>query len=181
MHANTLFLLLSILVLFNLVHSQKFNAFKSYKDAKVKPRHYGKGDQRTHPIEEYLTDNQMKMMRARKGGDTEDNSFDNNWSGFATFQKLRKPGISKAKKIAKQLTTDDESSSSNTNWRRLDSTASSTSFYTQYEEYLAGVCAVIMFVLLYVYKTMSYSHNKEESLCLEVINVKKSKEVEATA
>lgn len=83
-----LILLISCL-LTNVVEGQKFNAFKSYKDAKIKPKHYGREEQRTHPIEEYLTSNQMKMMRARKGGDTADNSFDNNWSGFDTFKKIR--------------------------------------------------------------------------------------------
>ncbi len=48
-------------------NGQKFNAFKSYKDAKIKPKHYGRTEQRSHPIEEYLSDNQIKMLRSRRG------------------------------------------------------------------------------------------------------------------
>ena len=64
------------------VQAQKFNVFKSYKDAKVKPDRYGKTIQKDHDIREYLSENQMKMLKERTGPDTPDNSFDNSWSGF---------------------------------------------------------------------------------------------------
>lgn len=61
---------------------QKFNIFKSYKDATVKPDNYGKVIRKDHPVTEYLDSKQLKMLRERTGPDTADNTFDNHWSGF---------------------------------------------------------------------------------------------------
>ena len=55
---------------------QKFNSFKSYKNARVKPRNYGKIERRDHDIEEYLTAEQVRMMSKRKGRDEAEDLFD---------------------------------------------------------------------------------------------------------
>lgn len=65
--------------------AQNFNAFKDYKDAKVKPKQYA-AKNTDHDIEEYLTPLQQKMLRARTGKDTSDVMFDNKWSGFNGFK-----------------------------------------------------------------------------------------------
>ena len=66
----------------NLVCSQtKFNMFKSYKNAKVRPKQYSQRS-RPHSIEEYLSPSQMKMLRERSGPDKSENMFDANWSGY---------------------------------------------------------------------------------------------------
>ncbi len=72
--------------------AQSFNSFKSYKDAKVKPKQYATKNT-DHDIEEYLTPLQQKMLRARTGKDTADVMFDNKWSGFNGFkaQKGKSP------------------------------------------------------------------------------------------
>lgn len=64
----------------------KFNYYKSYKDAKEKPKNYGKKIQRNHPITEYLSPEQMKMFQKRYGPDESDAMFDNNWSGKNTIR-----------------------------------------------------------------------------------------------
>lgn len=68
---------------------QQFNRFKSYKDSKLKPKMYSK-EKKEHGIEEYLTELQLKMLKARKGKDSTDNMFDNKWSGFNGFKTTRK-------------------------------------------------------------------------------------------
>ncbi|RYG93935.1 hypothetical protein EON65_58215 [archaeon] len=59
-----------------LASGQKFNAFKSYKNARVKPRNYGSVERRDHDIGEYLTVEQIRMMRKRKGRDEPEDMFD---------------------------------------------------------------------------------------------------------
>lgn len=106
-------------------NAQKFNAFKSYKDAAVKPANYGRVQRRNFPIEEYLSGNQMKMMMARRGKDRPEDTFDNNWSGFKQYKDNRAAG--------KALPTSSLSNSNDFNWRRRlmgettsDSSSSST-------------------------------------------------------
>lgn len=76
-------ILIGLLVTINMTNSQqKFNIFKSYENAKVKPKQYTKKHLR-HPINEYLTKVQKQMLRKRI--DKKDNIgdlFDENWSGF---------------------------------------------------------------------------------------------------
>jgi hypothetical protein len=74
--------LCSLLLLFYLSYSQKFNYFKSYKDAAVKPKNYGRKVQRDHSVTEYLSPNQIKMLRKRKGPDEPNNMVDASWTGL---------------------------------------------------------------------------------------------------
>ncbi len=90
--------------------AQKFNAFKSYKDAAVKPANYGRVERRNFPIEEYLSGNQMKMMRSRRGADRSEDMFDNSWSGFKQYKENRAAGKTVLPSTA---------SSNDYNWRRL--------------------------------------------------------------
>ena len=64
------------------ITGQQFNVFKSYKDAKVKPKRYGAKIQKNHDVTEYLNDNQMKMYKSRYGPNQAGEEFDNNWSGY---------------------------------------------------------------------------------------------------
>jgi hypothetical protein len=76
-------LLISIMVTINMTNSQhKFNIFKSYENAQVKPKQYSKKQLR-HSIDEYLTSVQKQMLRKRsnKRNNIKD-MFDDNWSGF---------------------------------------------------------------------------------------------------
>mmetsp|Transcript_31785 Transcript_31785/g.53617 ORF Transcript_31785/g.53617 Transcript_31785/m.53617 type:complete len:180 (+) Transcript_31785:63-602(+) len=72
------------LLIANVGNTQEFNAFKSYKEAKVKPPHYGKLEKRSHPMEEYLTGPQMRMMKHRKSRKKHRDSvlYHEKWSGF---------------------------------------------------------------------------------------------------
>lgn len=103
------------LLLFSLLalpsNAQQFSAFKSYKDAAVKPANYGHVERRNFPIEEYLSGNQMKMLKARRGRSRPEEMFDNNWSGFKQYKDNRAAG----KALSSSVTTD----SNNYNWRRL--------------------------------------------------------------
>ncbi len=76
-------LLIFIMVSINMTNSQhKFNIFKSYENAQVKPKQYSKKQLR-HSNNEYLTSVQKQMLKKRK--EKQDNSkdmFDDNWSGF---------------------------------------------------------------------------------------------------
>jgi len=61
----------------------KFNAFKSYKNAKVKPPHYGTKIKNNHPINEYLNEDQSRMMKHRKSQNHHpDAVYKETWSGF---------------------------------------------------------------------------------------------------
>lgn len=58
-----------------------FNLFKSYANAKVKPRQYAK-KLKYHGVEEYLSPQQKMMYSKRYGKDTTDVMFKDTWSGF---------------------------------------------------------------------------------------------------
>lgn len=61
----------------------RFNPFKSYKDERIKPPHYAKKEVNRHPIDEYLSGNQLRMMKHRKSNKYHpDASYKENWSGF---------------------------------------------------------------------------------------------------
>lgn len=71
-----------------LATSQTFNAFKSYKDAKVKPKNYGMQIQTYHPTEEYLDETQMKMLSMRNSKNIPAGAaLTDNWSGFKQYQQ----------------------------------------------------------------------------------------------
>lgn len=76
--------LLSVIFLLILpvIISQRFNVFKSYKDADVRPKNYGKNTKYSHPIGEYLTTIQKEMYNKRYTKDKDNEMFSNNWSGF---------------------------------------------------------------------------------------------------
>ena len=78
------FVILILGILIAVVCAQKqFNAFKSYRHAKVKPPHYAKKEVRNHPIYEYLSENQERMMNHRQNKkDHKDATFKHNWTGF---------------------------------------------------------------------------------------------------
>jgi hypothetical protein len=63
---------------------QKFDIYKSYANAKVKPPQYGKNINRPSrfAISEYLTPVQKKMMVKRTSPDQPQDQFDGNWSGY---------------------------------------------------------------------------------------------------
>lgn len=88
--------LFSIIILLGLllitINSQSdYNLFKSYKDSTNKPHHYGKKLRNEHPVEEYLTANQIRMMKHRKGKVThKDAKFKSNWSGITENKNIRK-------------------------------------------------------------------------------------------
>mmetsp|Transcript_22416 Transcript_22416/g.24500 ORF Transcript_22416/g.24500 Transcript_22416/m.24500 type:complete len:226 (-) Transcript_22416:3743-4420(-) len=116
------FILILTLVSIPYIQSQKFNIFKSYKDAAIKPDNYGKVIQREHPVTEYLDSKQMKMLRERNGPITPENSFDNKWSGFKDKSVLMQNKLNKRagkkqrrKSKSKETTeTDDDGGSSST-------------------------------------------------------------------
>lgn len=64
------------------LHATEFNTFKSYKDAKVKPPQYGKARKVAPDLSEYLTEEQVGMMKLRKSPSTAGHTFNQNWSGF---------------------------------------------------------------------------------------------------
>ena len=76
-------LLIFILVTVNMTNSQhKFNIFKSYENANIKPKQYSKKYLR-HSIDEYLSSIQKQMLRKRKNKENNvKDMFDDNWSGF---------------------------------------------------------------------------------------------------
>jgi hypothetical protein len=59
----------------------RFDVFKSYANAQVKPPQYLKTSVK-HSIDEYLSPNQKYMMHKRHGPDDPNNSFGADWSGF---------------------------------------------------------------------------------------------------
>lgn len=83
------------------VDAQEFNVFKSYKDAKIKPKRYGAKIQRNHDISEYLNENQMKMMMSRNGANKPGEVFDNNWSGYDKTSRVTSAGPRKRNKSGK--------------------------------------------------------------------------------
>ena len=64
------------------VRSDEFNAFKSYQNARKKPPQYGSQNRQHHDVKEYLTVNQLRMMKYRYGKDEPDVMFDGKFSGF---------------------------------------------------------------------------------------------------
>jgi hypothetical protein len=61
----------------------EFNAFKSYRSEKIKPPQYGRKEKRNHPIHEYLSGPQKKMLKHRTGRIAHpDAVFRKDWSGF---------------------------------------------------------------------------------------------------
>jgi len=74
------FILFSIWI--DCINSQrKFNVFKSYENADVKPPQYSEKRLR-HSIKEYLDPVQKKMLHLRHSVDQPNRMFDANWSGF---------------------------------------------------------------------------------------------------
>jgi hypothetical protein len=67
---------------------QEFNVFKSYGNAKTRPKQYSKRIRTRHVIDEYLSPMQREMQSNRKGRDKPDNMFKNDWSGFDKLRKL---------------------------------------------------------------------------------------------
>ncbi len=63
------------------VLSDEFNAFKSYQNARKKPPQYSQ-NRNHHDIKEYLTANQLRMMKYRYGKDEPDVMFNGKFSGF---------------------------------------------------------------------------------------------------
>lgn len=75
-----------------------FNMFKSYKDKPIKPPHYGKSEKRNFEISEYLTPQQIRMMRHRQSkADHPAAKFKSNWSGL----------VSTGKRILREIIVDD--------------------------------------------------------------------------
>jgi hypothetical protein len=69
-------------LLFLCQSQDKFNHFKSYKDAIVKPDRYV-DVVTSHPIDEYLDPSQKIMHKKRTSAvDHPSDTFDNNWNGF---------------------------------------------------------------------------------------------------
>lgn len=73
--------LLSVILMISA--QNKFNAFKSYRNEKVKPPHYGTQEVIRHPIHEYLSEPQKRMMKHRKSNSHHpDAVYKDTWSGF---------------------------------------------------------------------------------------------------
>ena len=75
-------LLVCILVALTTIHATEFNTFKSYKDAGVKPPQYGKARKVPPSIAEYLSPEQMEMVKFRSRKSPSGHTFNENWSGF---------------------------------------------------------------------------------------------------
>jgi hypothetical protein len=106
-------------------HSQTFSVFKSYKDAKIKPKNYAKTNQRTFPEEDYLDETQKSMLRKRRAKSPEAaDTMTNQWSGFEVNKKLRKRGTLKGSvpiydrpsSEGRRLTEKESVSEVNSNW-----------------------------------------------------------------
>lgn len=87
----------------------KFNAFKSYKNEKVKPPHYGTKLKNSHPINEYLNGDQVRMMKHRKSQSHHaDAVYKETWSGFdKPSRKLNTQIVGEKSEMNVQLTTSD--------------------------------------------------------------------------
>lgn len=70
---------------------KKFNYYKSYKNSNSKPKNYGTKIQRDHPITDYLTNEQLVMLKRRKGTDQDGFTFDENWDGKDPKRRLLAP------------------------------------------------------------------------------------------
>jgi len=79
------------IVLQSIFAQEKFNVFKSYADANIKPPQYSREKKHLrHSIEEYLDTRQRKMYKIRYSRDSPDVMFDKNWSGFNKKTLLNK-------------------------------------------------------------------------------------------
>jgi len=63
------------------LQAQKWNVFKSYANSPRKPPQYAKKSVK-HDIREYLTQNQLYMLKIRNGPETGPDMFGADWSGF---------------------------------------------------------------------------------------------------
>jgi hypothetical protein len=90
MNQYIILLVLLCAVLASLTDAQaRFNAFKSYRNEKIKPPHYAKKEITRHPIHEYLSDNQVRMMKHRKSERHHpDATYKETWSGFDKDRRL---------------------------------------------------------------------------------------------
>ncbi len=73
-------------IIFWCANSENFNTFKSYKDATIKPPQYGNIRKRPPSITEYLTKEQIQMVKIRNGPTDKTHSFNENWSGLRADQ-----------------------------------------------------------------------------------------------
>jgi hypothetical protein len=159
----TIQILLFCVVCVNIAFGQKFNVFKSYKDAAVKPRNYGKIIQRDHPVTEYLDERQMKMMQGRNGPDTPENEFDNNWSGFkdkSVLAMLKKKNKGAKRNRTKSVSTADAEDTEDR--RKLKTSSESipvktTSSYT----FIFGVLLFAVFMLNMIFLYQSFYPNSK--------------------
>lgn len=87
----------------------KFNRFKSYKDSKYKPIHYGNTEQRNHDVEEYLSPIQKDMYNIRKSPNRAEHMFDSKWSGFHNKSAKKRAALRMGK--TRQLQHHDDSTS----------------------------------------------------------------------
>ena len=87
----------------------KFNAFKSYRNEKVKPPHYGAKLKNNHPIDEYLNGDQVRMMKHRKSQSHHpDAVYKETWSGFdKPSRKLNAQIVEEKSETSVKLTTSD--------------------------------------------------------------------------
>lgn len=69
-------------LMIHVIDANKFNMFKSYQNAKVKPKQYTKNPPKSRPLSEYLTNHQKGMLKRRYGQDVPGAMFDEKWSGF---------------------------------------------------------------------------------------------------
>lgn len=134
----------SVLLALLLVHclafvcfSQQFSVFKSYKDAKVKPKNYGRKIQREHATEEYLDETQLKMLRARKSAVTDAaDVMTDQWSGFEVNKKLRKrAGAAPRAAAAERFQTERRLGAAPSSWLGLVQSRIALFFVNRAEQY----------------------------------------------
>ncbi len=94
---------LSILVY---VYCDEFNEFKSYQNARKKPPQYGNQKRQHHDIKEYLTANQLRMMKYRYGKDEPAVMFDGKWSGFDKGYNIKNAGNNNPKSLRGSASSD---------------------------------------------------------------------------
>lgn len=102
-----IFLLVFVLALTS--GENRFNAFKSYKNERIKPPHYAKKEVNRHPIHEYLSDNQLRMMKHRKSKNHHpDAVYKESWSGFDKDSRRKLDTLSEENTIEGQSILDSE-------------------------------------------------------------------------
>lgn len=89
---NSLFLIFIVVqTLWILCSSQSFSVFKSYKDAKVRPKNYARKSQRSFPVEDYLDQTQLSMLKKRQNKLTiPSDTMTDQWSGFDVYKRIQK-------------------------------------------------------------------------------------------